>query len=570
MIISLDTEYSSLDYRTADLLSVSIGTACNEQLFNRYELDKVKQLVDKAEIIFVQNGAVDYWMLKRHGLEVDRTKFVDTMLLEHLINENLDHDLGSMAVRYFNDDYKKQFWSKYDSFQEAPKDEADSYERKDVRYTFDLGIKFLSELKYKMKLIEHVHKLNWALFDVETEGIRIDIPLLEKTNVDMALQIETMLPKLREEFRDYCETWEYQEWQKEIEKRVTAKGKSGVVKPVFSFTSDKQIGTLLYDKDFLGLPITKKTKKGNPSSDYDTLEELSKTYPKIQSIVKFKEAKAVYGTFVKGMLERIVDGRVHPHWSCNGTTTGRLSSSNPNFQNMPQEGVIRNFILPDPGCVIIGADYSSLEVFIEANMTEDPRLLQIALEGADKHNITAEAVGMSRKDAKTLNFLCQYGGGVWKIQDTFKVTEKTAQEIFDKYWEAYSGVMDYKRKVFKELANTNQVINHFGRVRHFDPPKNKWDTEKQQRQAYSHMIQGPGAEMTNTATYLIADHFKREGLGRFMMAVHDEIVCSVKIGREEEAKSAIVNIMESANDVLGFKYRVKAVPYGPMKCWGKA
>ena len=570
MIISLDTEYSSLDYRTADLLSVSIGTASAESLFKPNQLDKVQKLLDNAPMIFVQNGAVDFWMLKRNGVTVDRNKFVDCMLLEHLIDERLDHDLNSMAIRYFNDPYKSEFWAKYDSFAEAPAYEADEYERKDARYTYDLGVMFLEELSHKMDLVQHVHKLHWSLFDVETEGIRIDTELLNHTNTTMAAEIEQQLPKLREAFRDYCEIWEMQEWIKEIDKRSTDKGKSGVVKPVFSFTSDKQVGKILYDKDFLGLPITVKTKAGNPSTDYDTLKTLSESYPSILPIVEYKSTKAVYNTFVKGLTERIIDGRVFPHFSVNGTETGRLSSSNPNFQNMPQDGVIRNFILPDVGCVIVGADYESLEVGVELNLTDDPALLKIFQDGVSKHDLTAEGVGMSRKDAKTLNFLCQYGGGVWKIQKTFGVSEKAAQEIYDKYWITYKGVMDYKLRVFKELADTNQVRNCFGRVRHFNPPANKWEMEKQQRQAYSHMVQGPGAEMTNMATYYIADHLKRYELGRLLFPVHDEIVCSVKQSLIDAGKYSIIALMEKSNEHLGFKYRIKAKSYGGFPCWQKA
>ncbi len=542
----------------------------NELVFKPHQLNQVKQLTDKATMVFVQNGGVDHHILERHGLKLDRSKFVDTMLMDHLIDERNDHNLGSMVLRHFQDNYKSEFWEKYATFQEAPEIDALEYEKKDVRYTFDLGVKFLEQLKHRMPLVEHVHKLYWALHDTEVAGIRIDVPLLEKTNIEMSTEIENMLPKLREEFREYCEIWELKKWQEEIEKRSTEKGKSRVVRPVFSFTSDKQVGELVYGGDFLGLQPTSKTKKGNPSTSYDTLQEIAALDPRVQSLVDFKGTKAVYGTFVKGLSERIENGKVHPHFSVNGTETGRLSSSNPNFQNMPQEGVIRNFILPDPGCVIIGADYESLEVGVELNLTNDPALLRIFSEGASKHDITAEAVGMTRKDAKTLNFLCQYGGGVWKIQQTFKVSEKEAQEIYDKYWTAYKGVMDFKKRVFKELADTNQVINCFGRIRHFDPPKNKYEKEKNERKAYSHMVQGPGAEMTNWSTYTISDYFNKTGMGRLLFAVHDEIVCSVKKEWAENFKYDIVSIMEQANDSLGFKYRIKAKPYGAFERWQKA
>ena len=569
MFISLDTEYTTLNLRKAELLSISIGTSTKELLFDPTDLRSVKDIVESATGVFVQNGAVDWYMLKKAGLELDRSKFIDTHLMEHLIDERVDHDLGSMAIRYFNDNYKKEFWSKYDNFADAPQDEADEYERKDVRYTFDLGIKFLEQLKDRMGILSHVHKLYWALFDTESEGILIDVPLLNKTEIDLSKKIEDFLPRLREAFKDECDTWEMQKWVEEIEKRKTDKGRAGVVRPTFSFASDSQLRTILFDKSFLALKTDQKTKTGNPSTSYDTLEELSKDNPRLLPIVEYKGTKAVYATFVKGLQERLENGRVHPHFSVNGTETGRLSSSNPNFQNMPQDGVIRNFILPDPGCLIVGADFESLEVGVELNLTDDPALLSIFRDGKSKHDITAEAVDMGRKDAKTLNFLCQYGGGVWKIQKTFKVSEKEAEDIYNKYWEAYKGVMDYKKQVFKELKQTSQVINRFGRIRHFTKPTNPYEEAKQQRQAYSHMVQGPGAEMTNAATYLIADYFKKHSLGRLMFSVHDEIVCSAKKDKIEEAKHAIVSIMESTNDLLGFKYKVKAKSYGGFECWRK-
>lgn len=570
MIISLDTEYSNLNVRKAELLSISIGISTGELLFKSNELNKVKEITDKATIIFVQNGVVDWFILNKNGLNLDRSKFLDCMLMEHLIDERLDHGLGDMALRYYNDNYKELFWSKYDSFRDSPEFEAAEYERKDARYTYDLGVKFLDMLKSKIKLLEHVHRLHWCLFDTEIEGIRIDVELIKKTEVEVSNRIKDLLPRLREEFHDYCEIWEMQKWQEEINKRKSDRGKSSVVKPAFNFASDHQLRELLYSEHLLGLKTKSKTKKGNPSTDYDSLKELVERHPEIQTIFEYKQEKALYSTFIKGMLERIEENLVHPHFNVNGTETGRLSSSNPNFQNMPQEGVIRNFVLPDDGCLIVGADFEGLEVGVEANLTEDPALLSIMLDGKNKHDITAEAVGMIRKDAKTLNFLCQYGGGIKKIQKTFGVSEAAAKEIYDKYWNAYHGVVTYKNRVFKELRETNSVTNCFGRTRHFNRPRNEYEQASNERKAYSHMVQGPGAEMTNMATYLIADYFKKTGLGRLLFPVHDEIVCSVKKDRTEEAKTAIVSIMESTNDLMGFKYKIKAKAYGPFSCWKKA
>lgn len=568
MLISLDTEYSCKDVRKADLLSISIGTQTGEYLFREFRLTELNRLIASAKMIFTQNGAVDWYILRKNGIHLDREKFIDCMLMEHLIDENLDHDLGSMSLRYFNDNYKKEFWDKYDSFQESTEEDSVPYERKDARYTFDLGVKFLELLKDRLPLVEHVHKLYWTLFDTEIEGVRIDETLLKKTKEEMSEKIESFLPKLRSEFQDHCSTWELTKWRDEINKRISDKARSNVKRPVFSFSSDSQIRWLIYDS--IGCEVKEKTKKGQPSTSYDTLKDLSATYPSLNTLVEYKGTKAVYSTFVEGLLERVEDGRVHPHFSVNGTTTGRLSSSNPNFQNMPQDGVIRNFILPDEGCQIVGADFEGLEVGVEANLTEDKQLLRIMLEGASKHDITAEGLGISRTQAKTLNFALQYGAGVHKISKILGISNSEAQTVFDRYWGIYSGVKLLKEKMSQTLKETGEVKNHFGRIRHFPKPATEFEKARFERQAYSHMIQGTGGEMTNIATYTIAKHFKDNKLGRFLFPVHDEIVCSSLLDKVEESKFAIVNIMESTNDILGFKYRIKAKSYGGFSCWRKA
>ena len=264
--ISVDTEYTDLDIKKAELLSISIGVSEDHTyIFSApYDctlLNKLRRFFETRTVIFTWNGVVDYFMLGKVGAAFPRELMFDGMLAEHLLDERLDHGLGDFAIRSFSDPYKKAFWIKYDSYQEAPLLDTLEYEMRDGCYTYIAGSRYLQDLSHKMDLVKHVHKLNWALFDVETEGIVIDTELLNTTNTEMAGQIESFLPKLREEFKDYVEVWELQEWIKEIQKRVTDKGRAGVVKPVFSFTSDKQVGKLLYDKDLLGLPVTTKTKK---------------------------------------------------------------------------------------------------------------------------------------------------------------------------------------------------------------------------------------------------------------------------------------------------------------------
>lgn len=569
-VISLDTEYSEKNVRHADLLSISIGVS-PDLTYILEDFKSVQIFIDSADCVFTWNGVVDHYILCRSGFNFPKSKIIDAMLLEHLIDERLNHGLGDFALRECNDNYKEEFWSKYKTYQEAPKEEAYEYEMRDGAYTYRAGIAYSDLLKERMDLVRHIHKLQWALFDTEIKGIKVDLELMRRTKATMSAQIVENLIKLREEFDGYCKIWELKKWTEEISKRSSLKGKFGVGKPVFKFSSDSQLKSLLYDESLLGLQTEAKTKKGSPSTSYDTLKELAKIHPEVQSIANYKEVKAVYATFVEGMLERVEDDkRIYPGFFINGTATGRISHNNPNMGNLPTTGVIRNFFIPDFGSSIVGADYSQLEVVVEANLTEDSQLLKIINEGASKHDITAEGLGIDRNAAKTLNFALQYGAGVHKISKILKISHKDAEDIFKRYWELYAGVRSLKERVCKDLAETSEVTNIFGRTRHFDKPKNEYEKAKQERQAYNHLIQGVGADITNMATYLISDEFKAKSLGRLWFSCHDEVVTECKTNLIEQGLEVITKCMYEPNNYLNLKYPVQTKTYGPLKCWGKA
>jgi DNA polymerase I-like protein with 3'-5' exonuclease and polymerase domains len=568
-VISLDTEYSEKNIRKAKLLSISIGVS-PDLTYILEDFRSVKRFTEEAEVIFTWNGVVDHFMLQQSGFGFDYRKILDGMLLEHLIDERLDHGLGDFALREYDDNYKAEFWGKYQTYQEAPKEEAHEYEMRDGCYTYRAGVKYLGSLGDRMDLVQHVHRLQWALFDTEIRGLRVDRELMQRTKEEMGGKISEYLPKLREEFDDECKVWELQKWKQEINKRVSDRGRQNVPRPVFKFTSDRQISDLLFAEEHLGIPVREKTKKGSPSTSFEALKSLSEDYPKLRTLVDYKETKAVYATFVEGMLERVEDGRIYPGFFINGTATGRISHNHPNMGNLPKNGVIRNFFVPDEGRSIVGADYSQLEVVVEANLTEDPSLLKIILEGASKHDITAQGLGLPRDQAKTLNFALQYGAGTEKVAKLLGVSRGDAQDIFDRYWSLYAGVRDLKERTTKTLRDTGSVTNLFGRTRHFDKPTNQWEALKQERQAYNFLIQGVGADITNRATYLISEEFKRRDLGRLLFSVHDEVITESKDSCIEESKSAIVKCMDEPNDFLKLKYRVQSKLYGPLPCWSKA
>lgn len=567
-IISLDTEYSELDIKKARLLSISVGTSSERAgVFTPAQLPQIASVIQNADIIFTQNGAVDYWVLKRHGVLLNPARFRDCMLMEHLIEENYGHSLGEMALRYAQDDYKAQFWRNISSYEEGERSAQLDYEMRDACYTYRFGMGFFERIPNK-ELITHVHKLYWSLFWTEVEGLPVDVPLMIQTEASMRKQIGAYLPKLRRDFINEVNTWELNKWYEEIDKRVLDKGKAGVSRPIFNFASSDQVGWLVYKA--LKSPVLEKTKKGSPKTDYDTLVKLVENHPKLQTLVDYKAIKGIYATFVKGMLERVEGGRIYPSFNVNGTrNAGRISHSNPNMGNMPQEGPIRNFFLPNEGCALVGADYSQLEVVIEANLTEDKSLLKIILEGASKHDITAEGLGIQRDAAKTLNFALQYGAGVHKICKLLSVSKRDAEDIFKRYWVLYSGVKYLKDKTAKEVETQGFVTTLFGRHRHFPKPKNDFEKARFERQAYNAIIQGTGADCTNRATWKISELLRSKKLGRMLFSVHDEILIEAKKDKCGNCIDELVLTMMEPSTFLTLKYPLGVKAYGPLMRWAK-
>lgn len=573
-VVALDLEFEcqktprgDLDTSTAKLISIVIGNADIAYSFPVELLDVVWKALERCRLIFTQFFSTDARVLKKYGKDLLTLPFIDDCLLDHLIDENVEHNLGSMVLRRYGDNYKEEFWSKYKNIEDAPEDERLEYESKDAIYQYRLGRDYMDELRGKEALIEHVHNLARALYETEVRGVKVDVELIRQTKKTMSTEIEQYIPKLEREFRDHCALWELEKWNDEISKRKTEKGRLQVSRPKFSFASSTQIQWLVYDA--LQCPVMGKTKKGSPSTDYETLETLSKDHPELKTLVEYKGAKTLYSTFVEGMLDRVIDSRIYPRFNVNGTTTGRISHSNPNLGNIPKDGPIRGFFIPDDGRVLIGADFSQLEVIVEANLTKDPNLIRIINEGVSKHDITAEGLRISREAAKTLNFALQYGAGVHKVSKLLNCSYSAAQDTFDRYWKLYSGVKILKDQTSANLERDNSVTNLFGRTRHFPKPQNDFEKGKQERQAYNFLIQGVGADLCNRAFYEYYDNLRSTGRGESLWSVHDEILAQVKPEYAEEEKQTLVKTMTDLTEFIGFEFPLQAVAYGPLKVWAK-
>lgn len=556
-VIALDTEYVKGNPRTTKLLSVIVADDQRAWAIPPSLLPVLSSTIRARKLIFLQDyNHCDTTILLKHGLDIRGTNTRNLIDMHHLYDENAEHSLDSRCKIEFNDNYKDVFWSKYKNFEDAPEDEALEYQCKDAIYTYRLGLKDSDEVDWN--LYGHVEKLSKSLLETELKGLKVNVELMQKTKDQLEKEISECLPKLRSEFEEYCEVWEYQEWEAKIDKLKSISGKLRVPRPTFNFESGKQVAWLVYEA--LKCPVISKTKTGNPSTDFETLQTLSESEERLRNLVRFKDLKTLYGTFVEGMLKRVDNGRIYPHFNVSGTKTGRISHSDPNMGNLPKTGVVRNFFIPDEGMVLIGADYAQLEVVVEANLTNDPNLIRIINEGVSKHDITAEGLKIDRNTAKTINFALQYGASASKIKEILKRTNTEAEDIFRRYWDLYSGIYAFKKKVNEEIDEKGQITNLAGRVRHFPVPTNRFEQYEQQRQAYNFLIQGVAAECCNRAFYRYGGLF----------SVHDEIVAQCPIGKAEEEKARLVSIMEKVSEEFGFKYPLKAQSYGPFDKWQKA
>ena len=578
--VAVDTEYfdpthdGMPDARKATLSTLVIATDQDTAYsIPREYVDEFGCLVTRK--LFLQNFKADFKVLKNAGLDLDRAWFRDSMLLHHLIDENKEHSLDSMVKEYFDDDYKTQFWTKYDDIEKAdPKDRLE-YECKDAIYTYRLCTTFQAYLYDKEPLIELVHGMARYLYKTEFNGVKVNVDLMQATEREMRAEFDTLFPKMREEFLEHVQDWEMQTWIKEIEKRKTDKGRAGVPRPVFNFGSDAQLKWLLYQA--IGLPVLKRTKRtpkggGNqPSVDYETFELLAKEGHTLGSIGRYKDIKNIYSTFVVGMINRVEGGRIYPEFNCNGTLNSRISHSNPNLANIPSDGPIRNFFIPDEGMALFGADYDQIEVILEANITGDKNIIKIIREGLSKHDITAAGLGIDRASAKTVNFAMQYRCTPYRIKHLLKCSEEEAKLQWNKYWDTYAGVRATQLQCDETIKRGEPIRTLFGRDRHFSWTSDLSDKDSGRifRQGYNALIQIPAGDCMNMSYWKAAEDLEQRGIGQMLWTVHDEGLGQGLVKNIEQCKDILKMHMESLTQYLNLEIPLKAKPYGGMPCWSK-
>ena len=330
----------------------------------------------------------------------------------------------------------------------------------------------------------------------------------------------------------------------------------------FNVNSPKQLGEVLFGEDKLALKAGRKTSKGY-STDADTLESLRDAHPVIPCILEYRQVSKLRSTYIDALLRKLgPDGRIHTFFDQTGTATGRISSAEPNLQNIPirdDDGKeIRRAFIADKGCVFYSADYSQIELRIMADLSDDPHMIEAFLSGADIHAATAakiykvhidEVTKDMRRKAKTANFGIIYGISVFGLSERLNIPRAEAKQLIEGYFESYPQVKAYMDKSIAVAREKGYVETVSGRKRMLPDINSKNSVVRgyAERNAINAPIQGSAADIIKIAMIRISDRFEKEGLrARMILQVHDELNFNVPVEEIETVDRIVKEEMEGA------------------------
>ena len=327
----------------------------------------------------------------------------------------------------------------------------------------------------------------------------------------------------------------------------------------FNINSTKQLGDILFDQ--LKLPSGKKTKNGY-STNADVLEKLRGRHPIIEAILDYRTLTKLKSTYSDGLVKQIADdGRIHTTYQNTVTATGRLSSTEPNLQNIPVRtelgSEIRKMFVPREGCVFVDADYSQIELRVLAHIADDKRMQEAFLSGMDIHTATASQVfgvapqdvtPLMRRHAKAVNFGIVYGISEFSLSEDIGVTRKEAREYIDHYLENYSGVRQYMKEIVEKAKADGYVTTLFGRRRYLPELKSSNFNVRSfgERVALNTPIQGTAADIIKIAMLHVSDELKRQKLrARLLLQVHDELIVECPLEETERVTQLVTEQMQN-------------------------
>ena len=553
---AFDTETTSLNYMEAQIVGLSFATAANEavyiplahdyldapqQLDRKWALEMLKPLLEDDSILKVgQNLKYDAHVLANHGIQLKGIAH-DTMLESYVLNSTAKHNMDDLAKEHLEHDCVS-FESlagkgaKQLTFNQIEVEKAAEYAAEDA----DITLRLHEVLKQKLAESE-------SLLTLYQE---IELPLV---------QVLTYM----EQEGAYVNATKLHQQSEEISKRLGELEKQAfdMAGEEFNLNSPKQLQTIFFEK--LELPIIKKTPKGQPSTAEEVLVELSHTYDLPKVILEHRGLAKLKNTYTDKLPLMINPrtGRVHTSYQQTVTATGRLSSTDPNLQNIPirneQGRKIRQAFEAPKGSVLVAADYSQIELRIMAHLSGDKGLVDAFAQGKDIHKATAaeimgvnesEVTSEQRRHAKAVNFGLIYGMSAFGLARQIDVGRKEAQEYIDIYFERYPGVRDYMERTRDIAAKQGYVETLFGRRLHLPEINSSNGMRRQaaERTAINAPMQGTAADIIKRAMVKMYDWVSQETDIKMIMQVHDELIFEVPEDKLEESKAKIKQIMEAA------------------------
>lgn len=551
--ISFDTETTGTDANMADLvgLSFSIKPGTGYYIPVPAARDEAQAIVDEFKVVLEneeiekigQNTKYDILVLKWYGVEV-KGKLFDTMLAHYLIDPDTRHGMDVLSENYLG--YSPISITKLigakgknqGTMRDVPVIDVVDYAAEDADVTLQLAHIFEPKLKElnAAKLAQEIENpLVYVLADIEKEGVRIDVETLKA----YSKELETEIIKFEQNVYD----------------------KAGIK---FNLASPKQLGEVLFDKLQLD-PKAKKTKTGQYQTGEDVLLALASKSDIVQDILDFRQLQKLKSTYVDALplMVNPKTGRVHTSYNQAVAATGRLSSNNPNLQNIPirtERGreVRKAFIARDENHILLSADYSQIELRIIAEISKEENMLDAFNKGIDIHTATAAKVygvsieevdGTQRRNAKAVNFGIIYGQSAFGLSQNLGIPRKEAAEIIEQYFAQYPGIKRYMSDTMNFARENGFVETIMGRRRYLRDINSANQTVRgfAERNAINAPIQGSAADMIKIAMINIHKEMKAQGMQSTMtMQVHDELVFDVLRSEKEAMKAIIQDKMTNA------------------------
>jgi DNA polymerase-1 len=553
-LVAVDTETDSLDGMRARIVGISLavepGRAAYIPLAHdgpgapaQLPLDEVLALLkpwleDEAAAKVGQHVKYDTHVFANHGIALRGVRH-DTMLQSYVLEAHKPHSLESLAERHLGRrglSYEELCGKGAHQipFAQVDVERATQYSGEDSEMTLHVHQVLWPQLEaspLQREVYERIEMPASAVLGrIERHGVLIDGALLARQSRDLA---ERMLAMEQEAY--------------------------ALAGQPFNMGSPKQIGEILFGR--LGLPVKKKTATGAPSTDEEVLQELAADYPLPARILEHRSLSKLKGTYTDKLPQMVnpATGRVHTHYAQAVAVTGRLSSNEPNLQNIPirtAEGRrVREAFIAPPGWRIVSADYSQIELRIMAHISGDPGMTRAFAEGQDIHRATASEVfgvppaevsSEQRRYAKTINFGLIYGMGAFGLAQSLSIEQKAARDYIDRYFARFAGVRRYMEETKARAAELGYVETVFGRrlylpeIRGGNGPRRSGA----ERQAINAPMQGTAADLIKLAMIAVQDALDRQGLAsRMIMQVHDELVLEVPDAELEWSRAEVPRLM---------------------------